>query len=263
MLSLFGKALRKNRAAQEPAEQPALAPIAPEGPFAVIGDVHGCGTLMLDLLSQIDALSSDLPVVFVGDLIDRGPQSASVLAAIHAEATVEGARVFSVLGNHESMFLAFIDDPARHGSAWLSHGGLQMIESLGLRGLTMTGGAPAMVALRDQVRDAIDPAVIDWLRDLPLWWQSGNVVAVHAGADPRLPLEEQSEQDLIWGNRHWPDQARGDGLWIVHGHTIRPECEIIRDRICIDTGAYATGVLSAAVFGLDERPRFLSAYSRK
>lgn len=259
MFRYLGDTLRRLRGD----DSPEISPPAPERPFAVVGDVHGCSDLLLELLAEIEDQAPDLPIVLTGDLIDRGPQSYAVLCAVHAEATAEEPRLHCILGNHEQLLLAFLEDPARNGVAWLSHGGLQTIESLGLRHVPTSGGAEAMHRLAGHVADAIGPAIIDWLGGLPLWWQNGNVVVVHAGADPRLPLEDQPQRDLIWGNRLWPREPRRDGLWIIHGHTIRPACEIVNDTICIDTGAYASGVLSGAIIGLEDGVRFLSAYSRK
>jgi serine/threonine protein phosphatase 1 len=86
---------------------------------------------------------------------------------------------------------------------------------------------------------------LDWLKSRPASWQTGNVAVVHAGADPTVPIYDQSVKTLYWGHSDFTKKRRRDGVWVVHGHTIVDAPEILRERIAIDTGAYATGRLSA------------------
>lgn len=99
-----------------------------------------------------------------------------------------------------------------------------------------------------------------WLRygGLQTWEMSGNVLVVHAGADPNVPPTEQSEKTLIWGHPSFLKTIRRDGVWVVHGHTIVGVAGANKGRISIDTGAFATGVLSAVCLDGGE-PRFLTA----
>ncbi|MBP1804846.1 metallophosphoesterase [Rubellimicrobium aerolatum] len=228
------------------------AALAPDAPFAAIGDVHGRDDLLARLFDRLDRDHPGRPVILVGDLIDRGEDSAGVIARLR-----QRPEITVLLGNHEAMLLAFLDDEERKPGRWLRHGGLQMLASYGIGGITPTTAGPAALArARDALRAAMGEAALAWLRDRPLLWRSGNVVVTHAGADPALPPEDQSDE-LVWGHPRY-DRPRGDGLWIVHGHKVVPEPQVAPGRIAIDTGAYATGRLTAALVD-PGGVRFLSA----
>lgn len=219
-------------------------PMVPPDPgqvVSIIGDVHGC-------LSKLDALLPRLPgqIVLVGDLVDRGDHSAAVLDLVMARTDV-----ICLMGNHEAMLLGFLDAPGQEGPRWLRNGGLQTLASLGMGGDLSPAGLPA---LRDRTATALGEERIAWLRNRPLFWRSGNVVASHAGADPARPPEVQNDS-LVWGHPDCGRKMRRDGLWLVHGHVTVPEPRIGRGIIMIDTGAWAGGRLSAVVLG-DGAPRF-------
>jgi len=105
------------------------------------------------------------------------------------------------------------------------------------------------LAARDALGGAMGNELIDWLYTLPSIWMTGNVAVVHAGADPRKDIREQDEAVLIWGHKRFDEEDRADGVWVVHGHTIVDNAIAENGRISVDTGAYATGVLSAALIG--------------
>lgn len=218
------------------------APLAPDGPVAVIGDVHGRDDLLGRLLERLAAEAPDHTVVLVGDLVDRGEQSAAVLRRLMGREDLVVLR-----GNHEAMCLDFLDQPERKGAQWLRNGGLQTLASFGVGGLGISPGPEALRAASGRLAQAMGREMIGWMQALPTLWQSGNVAVVHAGADPALPLEEQEEATLLWGHPRFGEVARRDGLWVVHGHTILPEPVAAGGRIGVDTGAYATGRLTVAL----------------
>jgi serine/threonine protein phosphatase 1 len=220
------------------------APPAPERPFAAIGDVHGRDDLLARLLAELEARAPDHAVVLVGDLIDRGERSADVLRRLASRPDI-----VCVMGNHEAMCLEFLDEPERLGPRWLWNGGLQTLASFGIGGVTTGAGPGALRRARDRLAEAMGGELVAWLRARPLTWRSGNVVVAHAGADPARPIEEQEAKALLWGHPRFGAAPRSDGLWIVHGHTIRPRPVAEAGRIGIDTGAYATGHLTAALIG--------------
>lgn len=225
------------------------APVMPERPVAVIGDVHGCDDLLARMLDWLEREAPDHLPVMVGDLIDRGENSAGVLRRV-----MDRPEITAIKGNHEAMCLAFLDKPEAQGKQWLRNGGLQTLASFGVR---LPGSEPEEMkeaALR--LHDAMGDGMVAWLRDRPLWWRSGNVAVVHAGADPRHPMEEQQEEILLWHRPHRGERARTDGLWVVHGHTIVAEPEVDRGRVNLDTGAFATGVLTAGLMA-PETARFV------
>lgn len=217
------------------------ADIAPDFPFAVIGDVHGCDNLLDALLQQLECEARDLPLVFVGDLIDRGPQSARVASRVMVM-----KNTITLKGNHEAMMLDFIDFPEQSAAIWLRNGGAQTLESYGVTAPD-PADETALLTARDAFVDALGDAGVSWFRNLPLVWQSGNVVVSHAGGDPSQPIETRRGHGYLWGHRDFLRKKRKDGLWMAHGHYIteRPSAE--NGRIAVDTGAYSTGCLTASV----------------
>lgn len=220
-----------------------FGPVRPVSPFFAIGDIHGRVDLLISLLRQLDA---GLPVIFVGDYVDRGENSAEVLRVLRGR---PGA--LCLMGNHEDMMLSFLDDPVGRGGHWLRNGGLQTLASFGVAGLTDSSKGADLQAARDALAAAMGPGLIAWLRARPLWYQSGNVAVVHAGADPGLAIKDQKDAHLLWGHPDFVRKPRSDGLWIVHGHRIVDAPLAENGVISIDTGAYATGCLTAALIAAD------------
>lgn len=234
------------------------APIAPTEPLCVIGDVHGRADLLEGLSRRIgDEAEPGTHIVLVGDYVDRGDASAAVLRMLMAEDTQTETRLTCLAGNHEEMMIAFLDDPQQTGSRWLRYGGLQTLASFGLRGISETMTGDDLERARDALREAMGPDLESWLRNLPVQVQSGNVAVVHAGADPDLPILQQSRKALLWGHSDFSRRVRSDGVWVAHGHTVVPEVCAAGGRIPLDTGAYATGRLSAAILAPDGDMRLL------
>ncbi len=224
-----------------------FAPPQPEAPFLAIGDLHGRADLLMALDRLIEAEYPDWSVVFLGDYVDRGDQSREVLELLMSVSEGDSPPVTCLMGNHERMVLDFLDDPAASGRRWLRNGGLQTLASFGVA--PPAGGhgdGTAMADVRDRLAEAMGEAAIAWLRGRPLSWRSGDVWAVHAGADPAAPMDSQAGQTLLWGHPRFRNQPRADGQWVVHGHTVVPQPQAQEGRIAVDTGAYATGRLSGA-----------------
>jgi serine/threonine protein phosphatase 1 len=235
------------------------APIRPNRPLYVVGDVHGRADLldrMLDVLAERRESESDL--VFVGDLVDRGEETASVLARVKTLIDDPQQSAYCLMGNHEKMLLEFLDSPARKGKRWLQYGGLQTLMSFGLRQVTERASEEVLVAARDVFAETLPQETQNWLRDLPLRFDSGNVHVVHAAADPDLPMDAQTERMLLWGHEKFDKKFRNDEQWVVHGHTITEEPYALSGRINIDTGAFATGRLTCVKITNDD-VEFLTA----
>ncbi|WP_306114889.1 MULTISPECIES: metallophosphoesterase family protein [unclassified Roseovarius] len=228
------------------------APIAPKSTFAVIGDVHGCDALLMRVLEQLRSEVPGIPIVFVGDYVDRGPESAGVLSRVRRLTLGYPENMIALKGNHEAMMLDFIDFPARSGHRWLMNGGDRTLESCGIPVPADMQNESDLIAARDALMAQMDPAIITWLRALPLMWQSGNVVVTHAGGDPGKPIEPRRGHGLLWGHPDFLRKPRQDGLWMVHGHFIVDEAGVTAGRIAVDTGAYRTGHLSAAIIEAGE-----------
>ncbi|MBZ4023014.1 hypothetical protein CKO11_11140 [Rhodobacter sp. TJ_12] len=221
----------------------AFAPPDPGAPLAVIGDVHGMIGPFTQLLEVLAREHPKAEVICVGDLIDRGEDSAQVLRLAFQRRDHLGL----ILGNHEEMLLAFLEAPARKGPRWLRYGGLQTLASFGIGGLTEGSSTEQLAKAAQALKAELGPDLLEWLHACPRFVQRGNVVVTHAGADPWHPMMMQPPQAVTWGHPDFGRRARTDGLWIVHGHTIVPDLVCANGVISVDTGAYAGGGLSCAV----------------
>ena len=220
------------------------APLAPEGPVFVIGDLHGCARQMRDLAAQMQDRDPQAHRVYVGDYVDRGDHSKAVLEALHADR--DNPAVTCLRGNHEDMLLRFLQDPAGKGARWLRHGGRNTLGSYGIAGIPPNSAAAVLEETAARLKEAMGLPLIHWLETRPVLWTSGNLAVVHAAADPTLPLALQADKSLLWGHPDFFTTPRGDGIWVAHGHTIVDQAETTAGRIAVDTGAYATGRLTAA-----------------
>lgn len=240
---------------------PAFPPPAPSRRTYVVGDIHGRDDLLRRLLRLIEAdlvqVGEGAQIVFAGDYVDRGPDSAAVLARLmrlHAE---RPRHVTCLMGNHERMLLDFLDDPTGKGALWLRSGGRDTLASFGIKLRGMIGPDEAE-GLAGTLGDVMGSDMVRWLRALRRRWVDGTLAVVHASADPLLPIAAQSEKVLLWGNADVPLRPRSDGLWITHGHTVVDAPVASRGRIAIDTGAYFTGRLTAAVIEPGDLVTFLT-----
>lgn len=220
-----------------------VSSLEPSERFYAIGDIHG----RLDLLQQLlPQLEGSCPVVFVGDYIDRGDHSAQVLRALHDLSETSDRPVVCLLGNHEEMLLNFLDMSEISARQWLRNGGVQTLSSFGIPLQAGQEIEEVAVDLANHLHAAIGGPLLSWLRDRPLTWSSGNVTVVHAALDPMLPVDRQSRQTCLWGHGRFGRSRRKDGTWAVHGHTIIDTPRAKNGVISIDTGAFATGILTAA-----------------
>lgn len=245
MRSLF----RRSSAPEPSSQSRPLAP-APDQPVFVVGDVHGCADLMERLLHRIDTyieaekLTNPL-LAFVGDLVDFGPESRIVLNRLQGLSQEFPNNFVCLMGNHERMLLDFLDQPERKAARWLRAGGPATLASFGL--LPPADKTPeAYHACAQALSRAMGSELVGWLRSRPLSWQSGSLWVVHAAADPRVAMPEQSDRVLLWGHPEFEVMGRKDGAWVAHGHHA-VETPVARDgRISVDTGAWETGRLTAA-----------------
>lgn len=225
-----------------------MRPPQPEYAFVAVGDLHGRADLLLELDKLIEAHFSDWPIVFLGDYIDRGEESRATLEMLMSVSPKGPRSVTCLMGNHERMLLDFLDTPSKNARRWFQNGGLQTLASFGVSlRPDLINDVDAVTEIRNQLFDVMGSEVVDWLRARPLSWQCGDVWAVHAGAKPSEPMTAQRSEHLLWGHPEFLKNTREDGQWVVYGHTIVDKPFADDGRIAVDTGAYATGVLTAAV----------------
>ena len=256
VLARYIKVMRRNDGRRGAAAVPAV----PAGSrIYAIGDVHG----RLDLLTRLHALiaadAADAPayrrvIVYLGDYIDRGPDSRGVIDLL-LQPPPGFERVY-LLGNHEDYLLQFLEH-AEVGPHWGAYGGLATLASYGVQ--PPSGFMPPATDFeiaRRALADRIPPAHVGFLRGLKLTHAEGGYLFVHAGVKPGVALAEQQAEDLLWIRDAFLESTDDFGACVVHGHTIVETPEQHANRIAIDTGAFATGTLTALVLDGAER-RFI------
>lgn len=220
-----------------------------------VGDVHGRLDLLDELLGKIEDDIAARPVdkvalLFLGDLIDRGPDSAGVVERLRA---LDGfpAKTGFLLGNHEEMFLRVIDGEPGIAYDWLGFGGDACVESYGVAAAPLQAFDEARIA--QTLRGAVPAGHVDFIRGFGDTFGFGDYLFVHAGIRPGVPIEQQEPHDLRWIRRPFLSDTKEHGVMVVHGHTISDGVEERSNRIGIDTGAYQTGVLTAVAVEEDRR----------
>lgn len=215
-----------------------------------VGDVHGRADLLLKLMAKIEADISALPegqnvsLIFLGDYIDRGFHSREVIEALLTLA-LPGVEVFCLAGNHEDMLLNFLDDPA-NGGLWLGVGGLAALASYGVY-VAEDSDVDALVQASNELKQKMPASHLEFLQNLKEDHRIGDYYFVHAGLRPDVPFVAQRREDKLGIRREFTKSDFDFGCKIVHGHTGVRKPEIRPNRIAVDTGAFATGVLTTAV----------------
>lgn len=256
---LLGVAPDRVRTRRRRTARPTIAfpDVAPDRPVYAIGDVHGRGDLLAGLVERIleEAPGWSVPpdLVVLGDFVDRGEHTLETLELLAELARMEAFRPVYLMGNHESMLLAFLAD-AREGLRWMRVGGMQTLLSLGI-GAYETESEAELDRIRAELAQALAP-YMPMLEGLALSHRNGNLLFSHAGADPARSPARQSRRALLWGHPDFERTPRDDGIWVVHGHRPVDEPRAERGRIALDTGAYYSGCLSAAAIAPGE-VRFL------
>jgi serine/threonine protein phosphatase 1 len=224
----------------------AKKPRVPEGVrIYALGDIHGRADLLKEMFTVIDADLARSPVdrpiqVFLGDYVDRGPESAGTLDLL-----IERSRRYETTclrGNHEAYMLEVLRDPAKL-TEWRKFGGLPTLMSYGIQP-SLNPDAAEQVVLIETLAKQMPDAHLRFLENLLPSYVCGDFFFVHAGVRPGVPLKEQTETDMLWIRDEFLGSDENFGKFIVHGHTPVREPDIRDNRINIDTGAYATGNLT-------------------
>lgn len=233
---------------RETPRKPVIASL-PEGELVyAVGDIHGRSDLLSQLLRQVeaDAARQDAAhktLIFVGDYVDRGPDSRGVLETL-LYGLPEGFSAHFLKGNHEELLLEFLEDPGRLDH-WRMNGGEATMTSYGVDvNRLVEEGAPADV-WREAFMVRLPLAHFDFLRHLKLQVLLGGYLFVHAGVRPGVPLSAQDDFDLIWIRDAFLNADEPFGKVVVHGHSPASEPVVRSNRIGIDTGAVFSGHLTA------------------
>jgi len=241
---------------------PQPAPVSPEVPAGsriyAIGDVHGRADLLDRLRTVIVEDANWHPidrkvVVYLGDYVDRGTDSRGVVDMLARKALPGFESVF-LKGNHEDSLLQFLTDPGI-APAWMAYGGDATLYSYGVRPPDARKVEDILAAQKAFIQ-AVPPEHLAFLETLQLLHVEGDYAFVHAGFRANVPIEFQDPQDMMWIRNEFLDSEADFGKVAVHGHTITEQPQIRRNRIGIDTGAFATGRLTALALEGEER-RFL------
>jgi serine/threonine protein phosphatase 1 len=224
-----------------------------------VGDIHGRLDLLDALLRRVEEDIAARPprktyIVFLGDLVDRGPDSAGVVERLRTWRPRHGKPVF-LGGNHEEVLLRILGGDASILPDWLKFGGAECARSYGI-------DVDALRRMEDDeaiaaIRAGVPRAHREFLEHFADTFAFGDYLFVHAGIRPGLAIEDQDPRDLRWIRDPFLSDAKEHGFIVVHGHTIVPEVDERPNRIAIDTGAYHSGVLTA--LGVEEAERWFIA----
>lgn len=237
-----------------------VARVPPGQLVYAIGDIHGeTGPLrrLLERIAtdvEIQGRGAHVSLIFLGDYIDRGGESREVLDLLSGGSLPGDAQIF-LRGNHEDAMLEFLREPlgARH---WLRFGGAETLASYGIVASPETIDPKRCQAFAAALAERLPDAHRVFLEETMPYHVIGDYIFVHAGIRPGVALEQQEPADLMWireeflGGRHRAPPV------IVHGHTISEAPELLGWRIGIDTGAFATGRLTAIAL-YEDRQRVL------
>jgi serine/threonine protein phosphatase 1 len=193
----------------------------------VIGDIHGCLDELRYLIEGLPLNSGDR-LIFLGDYVDRGPNSKGVLTYILELQKREDLEIICLKGNHEDMFLDYLGLPGQHGDMFLYNGGYATLISYGVH---------SKQSALDEIIAEISPDHIDFLKNLRTYYVMKPFICVHAGVHPGKPLEKQTDSDLLWIRNEFIDNPHRLPYLVLFGHT--PRVSVLFDipyKIGLDTG---------------------------
>ena len=228
-----------------------------------VGDIHGRVDLLERMHELIETDAVEKPaqrtvVVYLGDYVDRGPDSYAVVELLIKEplrARLANLQTVHLLGNHEAFLLRFLEDPEITG-VWFMNGGDVTLRSYGVDPWQKTTSDNFAQGLRRAFLDRVPPSHLSFLRNLQISHEEGDYLFVHAGVRPGVALDAQKAEDLIWIREDFINSNQNFGRVVVHGHTPQRSPQSRANRIGIDTGAVYGGKLTTVVLEGAER-RFI------
>ncbi len=225
-------------------------------PIYAIGDIHGQSGFLDQALAWIHTDGGpDAKIVFLGDLVDRGPDPGGVLDRLISAQAI--GRDWTVIkGNHDRMFTRFLgdgtvhDDEIKSGLDWLHPrlGGSQTLAAYGVPDASDRAIADVLA----EARQAVPPTHLAFLNGLPLYHETDDLLFVHAGIRPGLTLSQQQENDLLWIRAAFLDHVEPHPWTVVHGHTALDYPQHHGNRVNLDGGAgYGRPIYPAVFEGTD------------
>ncbi len=215
-----------------------------------IGDIHGCNQLLIDLIKKIKidsiGFSGQIMIIYLGDYIDRGNHSKEVIETLISTPIAENIEHIYLRGNHEQTLLDFIQEDSV-GRAWFSFGGLATLVSYNVSIGKIPTKKADFKAIQQQLIEKLPDAHHQFLTKTTLSYSLGAYYFVHAGIYPGKSLAKQNPEDMLWIRDDFIASEKIHEKIIVHGHTVTDTPELLNNRIGIDTGAYASGVLTCLV----------------
>jgi len=244
-----------NRLLSARRERRARAAVPPGRRVYAVGDIHGRADLLeaaLDRIAADDRAGGEAQttLVFLGDLVDRGPDSAGVVERLRRLAD-EGGDARFLLGNHEEVFLHALAGEAQAVRLFCRIGGRETLISYGMDAAEYERADYGEIA--EALARLVPPEHRDFLAGFEQLVEVGDYVFAHAGVRPGVPLHGQRGEDLRWIREPFLRHRGALEKVVVHGHTIGEEAEFHPHRIGIDTGAYATGRLTVLALEGEER----------
>lgn len=238
--NLFG---RRQQSVSEPR-------VPPETRVYAVGDIHGCLGLLLALLARVREHAEARParrnvVVYLGDYVDRGTHSRGVIDLLLSE-PLPGFTSIYLKGNHEDSLIRFLSDE-QVGPQWVAYGGAATLYSYGVRPPPLNADEDDLLRAQQEFAKKLPPQHLAFFDRLSLMHVEGDYAFVHAGIRPRVPLDRQETEDLLWIRDEFLLSGLDFGKVIVHGHSISDEPTVRPNRIGIDTGAFASGHLTCLV----------------
>lgn len=216
-----------------------------------IGDIHGRLDLIQDvhvaIMKHAAGFKGQIYAVYLGDYIDRGPQSKQVVDFL-LTSPLEGVTSVHLLGNHEQTLLQFMyghDIGLAHD--WFRFGGIATLQSYGVA-LTGIPTSKDIDRLRAELSDKCPTSHKQFYHALKINFELDGYYFVHAGIKPKVALDEQNPEDMLWIREEFLTSSRHHGKVVVHGHSVTEKPEILSNRIGLDTGAYSSNLLTCAVF---------------
>ena len=201
------------------------------GRIFAIGDIHGCISKLENIIDRIDLDAQNDTLVFIGDYIDRGPDSKGVVDFV-LELRESINQVICLLGNHEQMFLDYLHDKNFNKEIFLVNGGGNTISSYGV------------IETSEGIKVDVPESHMQFFTSLLPYYETDDYIFVHAGLRPNIPLEKQSIEDLIWIRHEFINSSYDFGKIVIFGHTLFSQPLIEPNKIGIDTGAVYGGKLT-------------------